>query len=235
MLLPDLLTGVYTETNRPDLIAETLQAVQASTQKMHGMDFWRKDLVPNMVTFPTSAYLQTIDLSQIPQYRKLKYLRKWDPNFANYEADPDSNLPPLYNNSLGLPINPDLALAFFDIIEADDIFDRQYRAAEKVDVAYEAGSSLYMKSSTSFAQAIAMWYAWPNLDSSLNGQNFNSWVAAIYPYCIIYDAASAILQKIGMTDAARKYDYVDPQGKRSGLVWEQVSIMLISETPTMGY
>ena len=39
-----LLSYVYVETNRPDLEAETKSAVFASILKMHGLDFFYKDI-----------------------------------------------------------------------------------------------------------------------------------------------------------------------------------------------
>lgn len=232
MNYPELLAAVIVETNRDDLTDETAQAVLSSTQKMHGFDFFKKDLVSAFITFDVTQFLQFIDTSQIPLFRKIKYIRKWDPTYAASEQDPTLFLPPLTNNSLGVPVNPALALRFFKFIDADDIFDREYKSAEKVDVAYEAGNVIFMKSSTALSQAIAMWYAWPNLDNSNNGANFNSWVAAKYPYTIVYDAASNILQKIGMTDAARKYDNPDPNNP--GLVQSQIQLMLRTEIPLEG-
>lgn len=224
--IQELMNYVYTETNRPDLVQETQSAVLASIMKMHGLDFFPRDVQSGLIVFDTTAYIQELDVSSIPRFRAFKAIRKWDPSFAQYQQNP-TLLPPLQNNSIGLPYNEQLALGFIRILDVDDVLD-DYNT-EKVDVGYLAGTTFYIKSSTSFQQAFCHWYAYPQMDFANNFANFNSWIAENHPYAIIYDAASSILQKIGQTDAARKYD--SPQG---GLVADQINNLRISATTLLG-
>lgn len=230
------LTGlVALETNRPDLVQQTAAAVIASTQKMHGMDYWWKDRLTATFVFDTPAYIQTIDIQGLPRFRDFGedgLVRKWDASFNAYEQDP-TNLPPLQANSLGVPINPFLALKPLKRIDPDDLLD--WYSTEKVDVFYKAGGTVFIKSSTSLVQAQLVYYGRPILDvTHLNSSPpcpaYSSWIAAEFPYAIIYDATSSILQKIGMTDAARKYDAApDPRtGFTGGLVWNHINNLKLS-------
>lgn len=73
----ELLTDVYTLTNRPDLASETKLAVRAATLKAHHSDYYYKDLKEIGVSFLSSETLQRLDYKDIePLYRSLKYLRK---------------------------------------------------------------------------------------------------------------------------------------------------------------
>lgn len=231
MKYSELVNAVYVETARSDLVDETSNAVLSSTLKMHGLDFFYKDITSFKVVFDSAAYIQQLDIASCPRYRSLKYARKWDPTFNAYQLTPTA-LPPLQNNSLGVPINPNLALKFFEIIEPDDILDDFN--TEKTDVAYQIGNSLNFKSSTSFSQMMFGYYQWPNVVADDN--LFSSWIANEYPWAIIFDAASACLQKIGMQDAARKYDMPpDPRtGFTGGLVWSHIQNLRNSNITAVG-
>lgn len=217
--LPQLVSAVYTETARPDMVAETLQAVLSSTLKMHTIDLFYKDVLTASITFDSPTYIQTLDTQTLPFYRKLAYLRKDDPRYTAYEANPYSNPAPPFTIA-GTVIPTSLARSFLKSISPDDILDDYL--SERVDVVYQAGSTIFIRSSTALQFANAGWYSYPNLDMQNNNIGYKSWIAESYPYAIIYDAASALLQKIGLTDAARKYDYVDPNGVQQGLVASHV-------------
>lgn len=241
-----LMNAVFVETARPDMINETGQAVFSSTLKMHGMEFFRKDVVPAQLVFPSASYIQQIDTGALPLYRSISYIRKDDPSlYGSYELNPNNNLPPLFTNIDGSVISMGQARKLLREIDPDDFLDEY--GAEKVDVWYQAGSTIAVKSSTSLQWGLIGFYAWPNLDignanlltfTTLPGNCsplFNSWIAAEYPYAIIYDAASAILQKTGMTDAARKYDQVpDRNGKGAGLVWSHIDNLLMNNIKATG-
>jgi len=75
----DLLSDVYTLTNRPDLVNETKLAVKAATLKAHQSDFYYKDLYETGVSFSSAAYVQGLEYRTIlPRFRSLKYIRKTD-------------------------------------------------------------------------------------------------------------------------------------------------------------
>jgi len=225
--IANLAALVYVETNRPDLISETYNAVLASITKMHCLDYFPRDIVTSKIVFDSSAYIQELDTTILPRWRAWKAIRKWDPTYINYQSNPNNSLP-LISNSLGFSANPSQALAFFNMIDLDDILDGY--ETEKVNVCYQAGTTLYMKSSTTFQQAFAFFYQYPNLDPTNSYANFSSWIADNHPYTIVYDAASAVLQKIGMTDAARKYD-----NPTNGLVKDQMEALVKTGLLAKGY
>lgn len=224
MDLANIIAQIYTATNRPDLSGETLQAAIASTLKMHTMDFWFRDIQTAQVVFDTSAYIQVLDVATIPRFRSIGYARKNDPSLATYQQNP-LLLPPLFNDGSGLPYGVDEALRFFKLKTPTSILDTEYED-ELLDIMYQVGDSLMFKSYSTFKYLLFGWYAFPIVDTTSTGNqtivmgensftvgiypNFSSWIARDYPFAIIYDAASSILQSIGMTDAARKFDNPDP-------------------------
>lgn len=228
--LADLINAVYVETNRVDLVAETLQAVLSSTLKMHGMEFFYKDIATAQVVFDAPGFLQTLDTQTMPFFRSINAFRKDNPSlYQTWEQNP-TILPPLSQSIDGSLIPMGQARAFLKFISIDDILDEF--GAEKSDVCYQAGSTIMIRSSTSLQFGLVTWYAWPNLDMANANAGYSSWIAQEYPYAIIFDAASSVLQKIGMTDAARKYDNVDP--KNPGLVWSHVNALLLANITPVG-
>ena len=78
-IFTDLCDDVYTITNRPDLINETKLAVKAATLKIHQSDYYYRDLIEQGIAFLTSDYIQQFDIySLFPNYRALKYIRRYD-------------------------------------------------------------------------------------------------------------------------------------------------------------
>lgn len=238
------MTAVFVETNRPDLISETAQAVYSSTLKMHGMDFFRKDVVPAQIIFDAPGYLQTLDTVALSRFRAMSWLRKDAPAiYAGYETS-GGLLPPMFSGVNGSLLPAGLARALLTEIDADDFLDEF--GSEKIDVWYQAGDTIFIRSSTLLQFGLMGYYTWPNLDITnanlstwtvsplLSSPLFHSWIARDYPYTIIYDAASALLQKIGMADAARKYDAGDAEHPQ-GLVWSHIRNLIISNTVGTGY
>lgn len=142
MTLTELQQEVYTITNRPTLVAETLLAVRQATLAMHQMDYWWKDLKETGISFDTSAYYQTLEYrSLLPRFRSLKYLRKSDST-----------------GTVG---------AFFDVIQPESVLDNY--SVDRTNVCYAAGDSLELRSSTLF-QYVAMGY-YENPDVSVATYN----------------------------------------------------------------
>lgn len=79
--LAGLVADVYTLTNRPDLVGETVLAVKNATLKAHKQDYFYKDIAETGIKFDYSQAQQTLDYkSLIPRWRSLKYLRKYNNN-----------------------------------------------------------------------------------------------------------------------------------------------------------
>ena len=139
MILSEIIAEVYTLTGRPDLVNETKSAIKAATLKMHMTDFYARDLYETGIVFSSAAYQQTLDVSVIPRFRALKYLRKWD----NVDS---------------------VGSTFFAVISPEEALDEY--AQERTDVCYLAGSAIDIKSSTEFTNMLAGVYRTPDVTDS---------------------------------------------------------------------
>ena len=83
MQLSDMINEVYSITNRPDLVGETLSTIRASTLKMHHTDFYYKDLQQSQLTLQQADYVGVFDTSLLQRYRAMKFIRKWYPTGFN--------------------------------------------------------------------------------------------------------------------------------------------------------
>ena len=120
MTLNELIAEVYTITNRPDLVAQTLTAVRSATLKMHQRDYFYKDIFETAINFSTAAYLQQLEYrTLIHRWRALKYIRKTDSTayqdgaFLDVE---DKMLPGLP----GLALKPKLPNCLFNLLSKHD-------------------------------------------------------------------------------------------------------------------
>lgn len=134
----ELVSDVYTLTNRPDLVAETKLAVKAATLKAHQSDFYPKDLFETGITWSDPAYIQSIDYrALIPRWRAFKYLRK-------------------YSN--GMPGD------FIKMLTPEQVLDSY--GYQKADICYIAGEMLEIRSSTKDENLIIACYVNPNTDEN---------------------------------------------------------------------
>lgn len=202
-LLTSIINMVYTETNRPDLVSDTLQAVLEATQINHLLDYLPRDIAENQVVFDTAAYIQNLDSTAIPYYRSLAYARKWDPAFTASSQNPFVQ-PPYYGSVGGLggtggfpyPNYPNLAVTDLEIIEPSDYRDL-YWGTERFDVCYQAGTQINIKSSTPLKYLRLGWYKFPQLNVDL----YDSWIAQLFPYAIVTKASATIFSNTGDLDS----------------------------------
>lgn len=206
MNITQLVSAVYTETNRPDLVAETLQAVLESILQIHSSEEYIRDINESQVVFDTAAYIQTLDLRSLPLFRKMKYIRKTIQGLATYEQSPSLLLP---GNFLWPPTQFD----FLEKIDPEEALDRY--SYERQNVWYQAGKQVNLKSSTSLRYALIGWYAYPTIDAANGGAGLSSWIADEFPYAIIYRAAGIVFAKIGEEKSFAIY--MTPPDLRSGL------------------
>jgi hypothetical protein len=214
MTLAQLISAVYTETNRPDLIPETLQSIMESVLTLHSAEFYFKDLVETRVQFnnPTS-FLQTLDTRAIPYFRSMAYIRKTDPSVWQPEQYGG-----LYPNNFSEPRKGFDFLKRRDIGKILDSF-----GYEEQDIWYQAGNQINMKSSTELAWATIGYYKYPTLDPT--GKVFNSWIAAEYPYAIVYRATGMVFAKIGEDKSYAMYMTKPVPGRGNdtgGLFYQQL-------------
>lgn len=215
MNFAQLVTAVYTETNRPDLVAETSQAILEVTQSLHLSDLYYKDILEATIVFDQSTwYLQALDLTSLPRFRQMGYVRKTDPSLT--QAEQTNTLPPVINDVLYPNSYYNLRFNFLKRVDIGDVLDRY--GYEKLDIWYQAGTQINIKSSTPLQYVVVGWYAYPDIGVVNGSPNFNSWIAVEYPYAIIYGAAGTIFKKIGEDKSAAAYlDMPKPnQGEESG-------------------
>ena len=175
MTLNELIAEVYTITNRPDLVAQTLTAVRSATLKLHQSDYYYKDLREQAVQFLTAEYLQQIEYRTLfPKWRALKYIRKTDSTGQEQGK-------------------------FLDITVPENVLD-DYKL-NRVDVAYVAGEVVQIRSSTQLQYCIVGRYDNPDITST----GYNSWIALDHPYAIVFEAASTVFKMIGDTDQFAAY------------------------------
>lgn len=176
MTLTELQQEVYTLTNRPDLVAETLSAVRSATLKIHQLDYFYKDLFETGISFPAALYQQQFEYrSLIPLWRAFKYLRKSD--------------------AAGSGEGP-----FFEVLTIPEMVVDQYHL-NRNDVCYVAGSVVQIRSSTAMQYALLGCYLNPNI--TLAG--YSSWVSVDHPFAIIYEASANVFKMIGDSDQFAAY------------------------------
>ena len=170
MNLAELQAAVILETNRPDLTARTLQAVQSATLKAHQSDFFPRDIFESGIAFATSAYEQDLEVTTfVPRFRAIKYARIFD-NIGN------------------------TPLEMFDIISPENILDSYSQA--RTNVCYLGGLEIHFKAKNEFQHILFGCYLNPIIAVS----TFTSWIADNHPFAIVYEAAAIIFRSTGNTE-----------------------------------
>lgn len=195
-LFDDLVSGpdgVYTLTNRSDLVAETALAVRQATLRIHRAALFPRDVVEGLLVL-TPLYNYQLDIpTYFPRWRQFSYLRP----YTNVSQSP--------------------APFFIEFMRPDAIFDAY--GAEKTNVGYVAGNNLNVKlGPTNPSQTVNV--GAPTYDSFLYGYyanpvltpaaNYESWIAREHPSTIVMDAAAIVFRMIGYEEAAARF---------MGLVW----------------
>lgn len=221
-LLQSLVNLVIVETTRPDLNVESLSAVLASTLKCHLCETFYKDLTSGQIHFKnTLSFYQTLDTRTIPRFRKLAYFRKADthPSTSNF-GNPDCELPPLTGWGYSYYAGRHWKTRLLKVISTDAIFD-EYET-QKVDVLYQAGSLIQIRSSSQLAWGLFGYYAYPDITFL----GYNSWIAREMPFAIVYDATASVLSKIGALDAASQFNTpANPRGEGGGLAVQHLELL----------
>lgn len=178
MNFQQIVDAIYGITGRPDRVALTQSAVASATVAAHCLDFFPLDRISSYYQFEQEAFIQALDITQLPRYRAMAFFRKVAVGSTGAE---------LFGGPEGL----------IKIIDPDDIFDGT--TLEKSNIGYLAGSVFNIKSSTPFIRGLVGWYQLPSVDPV----NYSSWIADRFPHAIIYLAASEIMIDIGMVEAGK--------------------------------
>jgi hypothetical protein len=173
MNLAELQTEVILLTNRPDLTALTLSAVQQATLKCHQADFWYKDIYETGISFSSALYEQDFEVrSFIPLFRAIKYARVYD----NADSTP---------------------MQFFTIIDPANVLDT-YNVA-RTDVCYMGGAEIHFKCSIEFQHMLFGCY----INPTVTELGYSSWIALDHPWAIIHEACRRIFNAIGQDKKAK--------------------------------
>lgn len=85
---------------------------------------------------------------------------------------------------------------FFEVLTPAGILDRY--GYQKEDVCYAAGEVIQLKSSTAFKYILVGCY----LNPVLTDDGYNSWIADLFPYYIVWEAAATVFKMIGQDEKA---------------------------------
>lgn len=176
--LTALVADVFSMTNRPDLVNQTILAVKAATLKAHHSDFYPKDIFETGVVFDSAAYLQSLEYKLlIPRYRALKYMRKTD----------------VLATDTGL---------LFTVVVPEQIVDAYN--VNKDDIVYLAGSVLNIRSSTLLQYLFMGCYVHPDITDD----GYDSWIYLDHPFAIVYEAVAMIFKSIGFDEQATMFQRI---------------------------
>jgi hypothetical protein len=191
----ELVQDVYTLTNRPDLTGETALAIKAATLKAHQSDFYSKDIYETVI-IPDGD----------PTYiHSIDYLDI----VSNYRALK-------YLRALDSDGEP---AQFITMITPEIVLDSYY--VSKTDVCYVAGRVLETRTSTIVPKFIFSCYVNP----IVTAVDYSSWVADLYPFTIVYEAARVVFKTIGYDEQAAQYQR---------LVDEQYLLLRTNALPDLG-
>jgi len=231
--MTNIVNMVYTETNRPDLVNETIQAVQEATLSAHTIDYFILDIQTAQIEFSTADYVQQLDTTTIEYFRKMEFMRKTDSN--NLWPTPTGNqgypmfLPPSAD-AVGSPNpttcwwierNKDTEICEIDLA---DIFDDFWM--EKRNAWYQAGTNIVIRTMWQIQYILCAYYIFPDITTT----NYTSWIATSWPFAIVYKAAANVFNKIGQIEAAAKYGDAE-----SGMVGEQYGLLVKNNITAKGF
>lgn len=228
MNLQQLIAAVYTETNRPDYAAETLQAILASTLKLHLTEFFFKDVTVSQLQFTAQSYQQSVDTSLVPLYRSFSFLKKNDQQILGATVDYNNLLPPL---SWDIGSDWGRENKFITMQSPTDILD-EYND-NQTDICYQIGTTISINSSTATQYCLFGYYIFPQLDIANGGAAYSSWIANEHPYAIVFDACYSIFSMKGDLDQAARY--VSQNGSNSGKADIALALLKMSNIVPQGY
>lgn len=170
--------GVYSITNRPDLVAETKLAVRQATLAAHRSDYYPRDRIELGLPLTSAALFQLDIPTYFPNWRAFSWLRPYD----------------LVTGSLSsIVLGPDEMLA------PDAILDEYL--IEKVNIWYVAGNNINIKLEAAYGGLLFGYYANPVLSPE---GSYESWIAREQPALIVLDAAKRVFESVGWAEQAAR-------------------------------
>lgn len=208
-----LAADVYTLTNRPDLVAETLISLRKAIRKFHGADTFKRDIgtvrldITAFTPIAVNQYRWNIPLDSFPQFRRFKVVQ--------YPLDrilPANQMPaPL----LDWPVAFGSSREYTEV-SADDIFDGY--GYEKPNYYFITGDTVNLKSGWYIDWLDFSYYKWPLMGAQ--GDTLTSWIVNAYPDAVIEEATGAVFKMIGKDEEFARFQ---------GLFAENLSIIKSSD------
>lgn len=181
-LFEDLLSGpdgVYSLTNRADLVAESKLALRQATLAAHRSDFYPKDRHTLQIAVADALSVWELDIpSSFPNWRSFAAIRPYDALTGSL-------------SKIVLGRNEELA--------PDAILD-EYRE-EHLNVWYTAGNNLNLRLESAFTGLLVVYYKNPVLTPEAS---YDSWIGTEWPHLITIDAARMVMGMIGYEEAANR-------------------------------
>ena len=197
--LAALAEDVYTLTNRPDLVAETILSLKKALRKYHGADTWKRDInitridMTALTPVAPNQYRWNIPLDTFTRYRRMKGV--------NYPTDlsiPSPPVPaPLVDYTIGFNVD-----RVFHEIAPDNLFDRY--GYERQNYFFITGNTLLVKSGWYVDFLDYTYYMWPAIPAS-SGEVFEDWIISSYPDSIVEEAAGQVFKMIGKDDESNRF------------------------------
>ena len=136
----ELVSAVATKTGRPDQGDLISLEIREATKWAHLFDFWRRDLSEIPLTYDPPLFTgQILVDTYLPGFRKISYIRKYDPLLGNVGD-------------------------FLKPVEPDSLFDSFN--CRKTDIFYLGGKVLNWFSSTSDSGHIVGYWKMPSIVAS---------------------------------------------------------------------
>lgn len=179
MNFAELVAEVTEIVKRPDLATRISSAVQAATLKAHSSDYYYRDIRESGVQFDAARYVLNFNPRDIfPEFRKLKYLRVWNPDTVPAGVTGEG----LGAGSFLTPITIGMSQDSYKV--------------DNTDVFYMAGDLIQIRNCVPRQYFLFGAYVHPNVTP----EAYSSWIATDYPWAIIYEACRSVFQAIGFQE-----------------------------------
>lgn len=195
--LNTLAAEVYTLTNRPDLVAETLSSLRKAIRKFHGADTFKRDLgtvrvnIAALTPIAPNQYRWNLPLDTFPNFRRFKVVQ--------YPLDlilPNNISSPLVDWPGGFSPSREYAE-----VAADNLFDSY--GYERPNYYFITGDTLNLKSGWYVDYLDFTYYKWPVIPAV--GDTLGSWIVNTYPDAIVEEAAGAVFKMIGKDEEFARF------------------------------
>lgn len=191
---------IQDDVNRPDLAATIARYIARSVLKQHRRDTYARDTVEKPIVFQDPTQLiQHINISSLPRYRKVRYLRRTggptDTQIIAQTLNENNFLNFLLGAGLYTTYGP-----FLKEISPENAED--YFGFERSNVFYQGGAALKLFGSGygGMSAVLIGYYADPDVS---NIEVCDSWILRDYPTLIAADVSRKIFKIIGKDEEAR--------------------------------